>query len=136
MLLLIFAGVVGQSVLAADGDMRVLITDPILKEHFGKQFKKPYGKFAPPMYLTEADLGKVTSLNLSDTKITDEGLKEVAKLQQIELLYLERTQITDAGLMEVAKLQKLSGLDLTGTKTTDAGLAEVVIALPECVISY
>ena len=37
------------------------------------------------------------------THITDEGLKEVAKLQNLKLLFLSRTHITDAGLKELAK---------------------------------
>tara|TARA_Y100000766_G_C18340757_1_gene334655 strand:- start:38 stop:190 length:153 start_codon:yes stop_codon:yes gene_type:complete len=40
---------------------------------------------------------------LSDNKITDEGLKEVAKLQQLEGLFLNRTQVTKAGVAELKK---------------------------------
>ena len=58
------------------------------------------------------------------TKVTDEGLKEVAKLQMLQQLYLP-SQITDAGLKEVAKLRYLTSLGLSGTKITDAGLKEV-----------
>ena len=55
----------------------VLIADPIVKKAVRISLKKPEGQ------LTEADLKKVTSLSLYGTKITDEGLKEVAKLQQL-----------------------------------------------------
>jgi Leucine-rich repeat (LRR) protein len=72
--------------------------------------------------VTEAE---ITYLVLGRTKITDVGLKEVAKLRQLTLLDLTGTQITDAGLKEVAKLQKLTRLDLGTTKITDAGLKEV-----------
>ncbi len=80
--------------------------------------------------MTEAE---ITYLVLGRTKITDVGLKEVAKLRQLTLLDLTGTQITDAGLKEVAKLQKLKELDLTNAKTvTKEGVAELQKALPKC----
>ena len=97
------------------------------------KLKKPTGE------LTKADLAKVTGLGSGDEifddglqagawlrpQITDEGLKEVAKLKQLEGLYLGHTKITDVGLKEVAKLQQLSKLGLVNTKITDAGLKDV-----------
>ena len=50
-----------------------------------------------------AKLQNLERLSLNATKVTDEGLKEVAKLQMLQQLYLP-SQITDAGLKEVAKL--------------------------------
>jgi hypothetical protein len=44
------------------------------------------------------------------------------------------TQITDAGLKEVAKLKNLDTLDLRLTKVTKAGVAELQKALPKCKI--
>jgi hypothetical protein len=43
-------------------------------------------------------------------------------------------RITDAGLKKVAKLQQLSGLYLGSTKVTKAGVAELQKALPKCKI--
>ena len=103
-----------------------LIADPIVEKAIRESLKKFEGQ------LTETDLGKVTSLNFNFNKITDEGIKEVAKLQQLEWLFLEKTQITDKGLKEVAKLQKLTILNLYDTKTTKAGVAELKKALPNC----
>ena len=122
-----------------------IIADPLVAEEVRRELKKPEG------LLTEADLKKVTYLhfhlyrtqitdaglkdvaklqnlrwlNLSQTKITDAGLKDVAKLQKLDWLHLSSTQITDAGLKEVAKMQNLGELFLDGTKITDAGLKEV-----------
>ena len=84
-----------------------------------KELKKPNGE------LTKEDLEKVTFLNLDNTKITNAGLKELAKLQQITRLWLFNTQITDAGLKEVAKLKQLEGLNLVRTQITNTGLKEV-----------
>ncbi len=82
--------------------------------------------------VTEAE---ITYLVLGRTKITDVGLKEVAKMQQLELLNLNSTQITDAGLKEIAKLQQLTYLGLVATKITDENAAELRKALPKCKIS-
>ena len=98
-ILVIIAAVVGLSVMADE----VVITDPVLKEVLGKMFKKPYGKFAPPMKLTETEVEKVGALDLSFTQITDEGIKELAKLPKLHSLAFSATQITDKGVKEVAK---------------------------------
>ena len=96
-----------------------LIADPIVEKAIRSSLKKPEGK------LTEADLEKVTDLDLHNTFITDAGLKEVVKLQQLKLLDLFRTQVTDEGLKDLAKLQHLTILILSLTNTTDAGLEDV-----------
>jgi hypothetical protein len=116
-ILLVIAVGMGQSVLAADE--KPLITNPIVEKATRKELKKPTGE------LTKADLAKVTILILNDTKITDAGLKEIAKLQRLELLYLNFTKITDAGLKDIAKLQKLTHLSLSYTKITGAGLKDI-----------
>ena len=108
---------------------KAVIADRVVERAVRKSLKKPEGK------LTEADLGKVTSLNLGRTQITDEGLKEVAKLQNLKLLFLSRTHITDAGLKELAKFQKLEILWLPGTQVTAEGVAELKKALPNCEIN-
>ena len=119
-------------------DEKLIVEKAILRS-----LKKPEGG------LTETDVKKVTWLNfngtqitneglkgvakmqnlktlaLTNTKITNAGLKEVAKLQNLESLYLKSTQITDEGLKEVAKLQKLTRMDLSGTQITDEGLRDV-----------
>ena len=57
------------------------IANPIIERAALEFLEKPEGK------LTEADLEKVTGLYLGNTKITNEGLKEVAKFQQLEVLF-------------------------------------------------
>ena len=83
-----------------------LIVDPIVEKAVRESLEKPEG------ILTEADLEKVTELELGGTQITDAGLKEVAKLQNIVWLSLISTKTTDTGLKEVAKLQQLKTLYL------------------------
>ena len=98
---------------------------------FGEDFAKATSIVLSANMITDAGLKEVAKLQqlerlgLSDNKITDAGLNEVAKLQNLEDLFLDDTQITDEGLKEVAKLQKLEWLRLDGTQITDAGLKEV-----------
>ncbi len=61
-------------------------------------------------------------LKLGDTKITDAGMSEIAKLKNLNKLHLEYTAITDAGLKNLQDLPYLEYLNLVGTKVTDAGL--------------
>ena len=101
-----------------------LIADPIVEQAVRDSLEKPVGE------ITEADLEKVTILMLNgdllySTEITDEGLVDLAKLQNLEKLGLAHTQITDTGLKAVAKLQNLTFLALSFTKITDEGLKEV-----------
>jgi hypothetical protein len=130
-ILLICAVVMGQTVLAAD-------KKPLTKEESAKVIEAAIRKAAkkPTGELTKADLAKVTLLSLDDgPKITDAGLKEVAKLQQLKVLNLGDTEITDAGLKDLAKFKQLEGLVLDGTKITKADVAKLKKALPKCRIS-
>ncbi|HBU59057.1 MAG TPA: hypothetical protein DEB48_04355, partial [Verrucomicrobiales bacterium] len=115
-------GLVGQSGLA---DEVVVFKSRVIEEALLKQMKKPYGKLASSPKFTEAELAKVTSLNLSLTEATDEDLMDIIELQNLERLDLSYTKITYVDLKEVAKLQKLKKLWLSGTKITDEELKEV-----------
>ena len=100
-----------------------LITDPIVEQAIRGLLdingNNPKGE------LTEADLGKVTHLFFGAVNLTEEGLRELVRLDKLELLHFERSQITDKGLKEVAKLQNLESLHFNGTPITDAGLKEL-----------
>ena len=123
---------VGCGTTKVDPNAPANITDPFVEEQVrlgpntGRVVGTPNWSSKLKGELTKADLEKVIYLDLKyKKKITDAGLKDVAKLQNLTTLYLDRTQITDAGLVEVAKLQKLKVLGLSFTKITDAGLKEV-----------
>jgi YHS domain-containing protein len=68
---------------------------------------------------------QVAWLNLAKTKVTDEGLAQIAAFPNLTRLHLENTGITDAGLKHLASLKNLEYLNLYGTKVTDAGLAQL-----------
>ncbi len=64
-------------------------------------------------------------LDLSETEVTDAGLKELAGLKSLQTLNLSYTLVTDAGLKELAGLKSLQALNLGNTQVTDAGLKEL-----------
>jgi hypothetical protein len=64
-------------------------------------------------------------LSLSGSGVTDTGLIEIGKLEQLECLCLHGTKITDRGLKSLARSQKLNLLDLSDTELSDAGLKEM-----------
>ena len=57
-----------------------------------------------------------------------------ADLEKVRVLYLTNPDITDVGLKELVKLQELKELWLGGIKITDAGVDELQLALPDCEI--
>ena len=118
----------GQSVLA---DEVVAFKSRVIEDALIKQMKKPYGKFTPSPKFTKAELARVTFLNLSLTKATDEDLMDIVELQSLERLDLSYTKITYVNLKEIAKLQKIKKLWLDGAKITDEELKEARMASPK-----
>jgi Leucine-rich repeat (LRR) protein len=93
------------------------------------------------LYLASAEDDKraaspeaVVVLDLSDTRVSDAGLKELAPLKNLQILDLSGTRVTDAGLKELALLKNLQALDLAGTKVSDEGIKELKKSLPKCTI--
>ncbi len=72
-----------------------------------------------------AQLKGLQWMDLRDTKVTDAGLKELATLKALRELYLSHTRVTDSGLKELAHIKGLQVLLLNGTKVTDAGLKDL-----------
>lgn len=80
-------------------------------------------------------LGRLSGLQelyLSNTAITDEGLKELACLSGLRRLYIYHTEISDQGLEHLCALKGLRWLTLSGTQVTDQGLAVFRTAMPSC----
>ena len=96
--ILLIIAVVGQSVLAADKKPASSGQSAIIEKEIRRVLKKPTGE------LTKSDLEKVRRLSFYySTKITDTGLKEVAKLKQLTTLRLLFTKVTKAGVAELKK---------------------------------
>jgi internalin A len=70
------------------------------------------------------NLGKLKELHelhLDKTKVTDKGLKSLAKMR-LTALSLRHTEISDAGLQELKGIATLRHLYLEGTNVTDGGI--------------
>ena len=105
-----------------------------------KQFKSLQILNLSQTAITDAGLKPIESLpNLQNlilpVSITDAGLVHIKGLTQLESLNLLDSQVSDAGLVYLKGLQNLKILLLNGTKVTDAGLREIRQALPRARIS-
>lgn len=69
-------------------------------------------------------ISNVIWVNLAGTKITDEGLQQLAGMP-LKKLHLERTQIGDAGLAHLKSFKELEYLNLYDTKITNTGLEQL-----------
>ncbi len=65
----------------------------------------------------------VVEVDLSRTKVTDDGLKHIGKLARLTHLNLSRTQITDKGIEHLSGLRSLEYLNLYGTGVSNAVLS-------------
>ena len=98
------------------------IVEKAIRNH--RAVKKPTGE------LTEADLEKVTELELKQNQLTDvpKGLEKLTKLRS---LYLSDNQLTNVKGLE--KLTQLKELNLTyNPDLTKAQIDELKKALPKC----
>ena len=98
------------------------IVEKAIRNH--RAVKKPTGE------LTEADLEKVTELELKQNQLTDvpKGLEKLTKLRS---LYLSDNQLTNVKGLE--KLTQLKELNLTyNPDLTNAQIDELKKALPKC----
>src|SRR6202034_692338 len=68
---------------------------------------------------------KLQSLNLTNTRVTDVGLKGLATQKNLATLSLWGTAVTDAGVKDLAGLKNLTTLDLRGTGVTIADLKDL-----------
>lgn len=75
-------------------------------------------------------------VNLSSTRIGDDGLKELEDLDDVEVLDLTGTLITDAGLDHLKGLTRLQMLVLDGTHVTPAGIDTLRQSLPAVAILF
>lgn len=85
-----------------------------------------------------SQLKELRTLDLSDTKVTDSGIKSLSALKYLKDLNLQRLanrdSITDLSVGTLKQLTNLDQLNLIGTGITKAGLQELQKALPNCKI--
>ena len=71
--------------------------------------------------------GRITSIDLRGTQVTDAGLVHLKGLTSLRLLALDGTQVTDAGLAHLQGFTNLDKLIIRDTLVTDAGLAHLKV---------
>jgi Zn-dependent protease len=69
---------------------------------------------------------EVEHIDLSGTRVTNEGLRHLHGLHGLTMLELEHTRVSDAGLAHLRPLTQLKVLSLSATRVTDAGLEHLV----------
>jgi hypothetical protein len=81
------------------------------------------------------DAAHIIRLKVSNTYITDKGLKYLANLGPLEDLDLSLNPgITDLGMANLRSLTKLGRLDITGTNVTGQGMQELHRFLPSLTV--
>jgi Leucine-rich repeat (LRR) protein len=74
-----------------------------------------------------ATLRNLRALDLgSNSGVTDQGLKALVPLTQLQTLSLRSTPITDAGIAALLPFQRLKHLDLSTTAISDRGVAKLI----------
>lgn len=71
------------------------------------------------------NLASLRLLDLSGTRVGDEGLVHLRRLDRLESLYLWDTAVSDEGLVSLGLLTSLRLVGLGNTAVTDAGLAHL-----------
>lgn len=69
---------------------------------------------------------QLTSLDVSDTNITDDSLSEVVHTKSLKTFALSETNVSDSIIGSIEELTKLSELDITDTKITEFGYASIM----------
>jgi uncharacterized membrane protein len=72
-------------------------------------------------------LSQLTTLDLSNTKITDDTVAQLAPAKDLRMIRLSETGITDVAIETLVKLPALGSINLYGTKVTDAGVAKLAV---------
>jgi len=73
-----------------------------------------------------ASLKNLERLDLRGTAVSGEGLKELEPFKKLTILVLASTKVTDGSLKGLASLVSVRWLELENTKVTDAGMKELV----------
>lgn len=70
-------------------------------------------------------LPALTSLNLAGTRVTDEGMRSLARFEALEVLHLGWTDVSDGGLASLSELPALRTIILHGAAVGDAGMVHL-----------
>jgi hypothetical protein len=73
----------------------------------------------------------ITIIDLSGTRITDAGVRELRAIDSLEICSMDQTVITDASLDALKDLPKLKVLGVNSTRVTEQGLLRLSILRPQ-----
>lgn len=79
-------------------------------------------------------IDSLQSLNLDDTKITNESMTTLMQKQNLTFLHIGRTTVDDDGILKLARLVRLEKIHVTRTRATEEGANRLRQALPNCVV--
>ncbi len=79
----------------------------------------------PDLKLLEPIAKHIIWLNLSNSKLKDDDLKEISTFENIEKLRLEKNEIGDEGLKYLTKLAFLNSINLNFTDVTNKGIYQL-----------
>jgi Leucine-rich repeat (LRR) protein len=88
-------------------------------------------------FLTDAGLKELTklqnlqSLDLRYNRITDSGLKHLKAIKTLQTLKLDYTQITDAGIKELRDFKNLKTIYISNTKASQEAINQLQRDLPK-----
>lgn len=68
---------------------------------------------------------QITTLDLSETSLTDANLAPINQFKNLTRLHLENTLVTDQGLLNLNSLKYVEYLNLYGTEITDEGIQQL-----------
>ena len=80
--------------------------------------------------LDTAAFGRVENLNVSNTALSDAGLRRIATLPRLRRLSMWDTAVTDAGLEALHGHPTLAALSLWDNELTNRGLLALLESLP------
>ncbi len=81
-------------------------------------------------------LTNLQSVYLVNTQVSDDGVKHLSGLTNLRVLWFVNTQISDHGVKHLSKLTKLDQLRLDGTRVTYEGVHTLKQKLPDCTILW
>jgi hypothetical protein len=81
-------------------------------------------------------LPQLRAVSLSESAVTDEGLRHISRLAHLRVLELVETGVSDTGLRHLEGLKQLETLNVSGTNVTGDGVRRLQRVLPHCNITW
>jgi len=83
-----------------------------------------------------AKVPHLRELDVSGTKITDDGMQHILRLKRLTVLDLASTRMTERGLMPLSACSELRELDLRGIQVDESVVYQLRKVLPHCDIAW